>query len=255
MNVRILAALCAVAFALTLAGAPAAENAAPAAAQPPQQPVPPELQKVLDGIEGANKKVQDVRAKVNYLREIPLLDKRQESGGTLAFQKPDLVHLKLEELRKQGEPQRQEVYCDGTHWWVISHNDKQVEIYQASKDTGKATEALFLTVGYGQSPQKLLEKYEITLGETRKEKDAKTGKEVTVFRLQFVPRDTSAPARYAKIETEVADDLWLPRVIVLHESEGEIIHTYRLSDVELNPDLEKKDFVYEPPKGYQVIEP
>jgi len=221
-------------------------------AQAPGQDIPPELKVVLDGLDAANSKVESVKANIVYRRDIQLLEESQTSDGSLVFKKPDLVHLRL------GKPRNEEVCSDGKHWWVVSHNDKQVELYDAAGLESAATEASFLTFGYGESSAKLLEKYEITLT-SQKEQAPPPGNDpgapIICYRLKFVPRDKEAPARFATIEVEVASDLWLPRVIALHESDGEIVHTFQMRDIELNPDLTAETFTYEPPRGYTVLQP
>jgi len=249
------ATLCVIGAALAVlaaARALAQEEAPPPPPQPPEISVPPELKKVLDGLDAANSKVKSVKANVVYRRDIPLLDESQTSEGSLVFKKPDLLRLRL------GKPRNEEVCSNGKRWWVVSHNDKQVEIYDVAGEGSAAAEASFLTFGYGESSARLLEQYEITLASQKEEeRPAKEDRAVAVtcYRLEFVPRDEEAPARFAKIEVELTDDLWLPRGMVLHESDGEIVHTFQMRDMELNPDLKEETFTYEPPRGYTVLKP
>jgi len=235
----------------------------------------PELQRVLDALDKANEKLKDVKAKVRYRREIPLLEESQECDGSLAYMKPNLIHLKLE------KPRNEELYTDGKMWWFVSHDDKQVEIYKvasgeqdadaeqkegsgADKQAAPApAEASFLTFGYGQSSEKLLKQYRVTLessggpcgDEAAEEKAKESEAKVTCYRLRFEPRDKEAPAQFDAIETVVADDLWLPREIVLYESKGEIVHTYQLRDIKLNSGLKTREFTYKPLPGYYVKPP
>ncbi|GAF71551.1 unnamed protein product, partial [marine sediment metagenome] len=173
---------------------------------------------------------------------------------TLAFRKPNLIRLEL------GKPRNEEFITDGQFWWVVSHNDKQVEKYEAANSSNAAAEASFLTFGFGQSSKKILEEYKMTLEGTRTQKPKKKDTpEVTWYRMKFVPREKDAPARFAAIELELPDDQfeapelrWLPQLIVLHEADGEIVHSFRLRDMKVNPELEDKDFTYEVPRGYNV---
>jgi len=228
----------------TRAQEPAEENA-----REQERQVPPELRRILDALDAANAEVEAVRTQVLYTREIPLLEDSQVSRGFIEFRKPDLLHLKLR------KPRNEEIYCDGEHWWVVEHNEKQVEVYEAARSENVAAEASFLTFGYGQSSEKLLEEYEIELVETKQEPPDDEDTPITSYRLRFEPREEDAPARFAAIEVELADDLWLPRVIVLHESDGEIVHTFALHDIELDPELDEQDFTYKPPRGYAILEP
>lgn len=204
----------------------------------------PELKHVLDKLDEANAALEDVEANVEYRREIPLLDEAEECDGSLEFKKPNLIHLEL------GKPRNEELYSNGRQWWVISHNDQQVEIYPVAESEEAASEAAFLAFGYGQSSEQLLREYEVTLEGAHKQEKAPI-----MYRLKFVPRDEDAPAQFSAIEVEVTDDLWLPRAFVLHESEGEIIHTFRLKKIKLNRGMKTESFTYEPPFGYVVLEP
>ena len=250
------------------AGPPAAvEEKEPPAAAPK---VPPELRRVLDKLDEANKKVKDMTADINYTREIPLLEEREQCTGTLAFKKPYLIHMKL------GKPRREEVCTDGKWWWIVSHKDKQVEIYrverpreaspEAAGDGQEKTqaapaaetvapEASFMDFGYGKSSDKLLKDYRITLaGQSTEKVKGRSGKVLTRYRLKFVPRK-DAQALFYEIQVELADDLWLPCAIVLKESEGEIIHTLKFKNIKLNRGLKAGRFTYKPKRGYRIERP
>ncbi len=251
------AALCALvpagpARAAEEAPAPPAEASAQAHAEAQAEAalkaLPPELQMVLTKLDEANAKLQDVTAKVAYERSIPLLDEKQKSTGSLVFKKPDLIILKL------GKPRNEEVYTNGETWWVVSLDTKQVEIYTTAKSGQGSQEAAFLDFGYGSSSKKLLEDYNAEL--TGKAEAQTQGGQETVYRVKLTPKKRpDRPARYAAIEVEVSDKLWLPRVLILHESGGEIVHTYALSDIRVNTGVKDAQFNYEPPSGYTVVRP
>jgi outer membrane lipoprotein-sorting protein len=233
-------------LALPLGRAAGADEAQPRTDSQPaaRSELPPKLQQVLNALDEANKKVEDVRADIEYLREIPLLEESQKSNGTIAFKKPNLIHLKLQ------KPRNEEVCTDGKQWWVVSHNDKQVEIYSAEGSADAMAEASFLTIGYGESSENLLKKYVITLEDARGKQEGRP----KTYRLKFVPRKGDAPAaRFSAIELELPESLWLPSMMVLHESDGEIIHTFQFKNVKLNSGIKEKEFVYEPPKGYVIV--
>ena len=220
-------------------------------AQPATDPMdglPAELRMVLENLDRANAELQDVTAVVTYERVIPLLDEKERSRGSLVFKKPDLIALEL------GRPRNEAAYSNGEKWWVVSHDEKQVEIYDAAAEGEEAgRETAFLDFGYGAGAEKLLADYEVELVETRPAED-EAGE--TVYRLKFTPRQApDRPARYAAVEVEVSDVLWLPQVLVLHESGGEIVHTYTFGKVRLNTGVEDDVFEYEPPRGYTVLRP
>ncbi len=210
----------------------------------------PELRAILDKLDEANKKLTDCTASVAYERAIPLLDEKQKSRGSLIFKKPNKIVLKL------GKPRNEDVYTDGKTWWVVEHNDKQVEIYEAAQPGQGGQETAFLDFGYGRGSEAFLKDYivELVSQETRPIDDDKTE---TLYRLKFTPRPKKdePPSRYEAIEVVISDQVWLPQVLVLHESGGEIVHTYTLSKIKLNTDVKDDVFAYEPPRGYTVLHP
>ena len=206
-----------------------------------------ELRKVLNGLDRANEDLEGVRAKVVYKRQIPLLDESETADGQLAFKKPDYLHLRL------GDPRNEEIYSDGKQWWVISHEDKQVEVYPAADREGSIAEASFLTFGYGQSSDSLLEDYDISLEDTETRKD--NGQDLTSWHLRFQPRDKEQASRFSVIEVTITNEIWLPQKLILHESDGEIVHSFDLRKITVNPGLKEKDFRYSAPRGYTILKP
>ena len=210
--------------------------------------LPPELQRILKGLDEANAKVKAMRADVEYEREIELLDDFQRAKGYMEFLKPNMLHLKL------GKPRDEEVYTDGKLWWIINHDDKRVEIYEASGSEGAGAEAAFLTFGVNESANKLLARYQVELVDTitiPPKKEEKDKKPEVRYRLKFVPRDKKAPAQYAAVEVELPEGVWLPSLLVLYEADGEIVHRFRFTKLDLEPKLKPKDFIYKRPRGYE----
>jgi outer membrane lipoprotein-sorting protein len=228
---------------------PSAEAAAKPA-QAPRKELPPELRMVLDKLDQANRDLKDVTAKVAYERAIPLLDEKEKATGSLLFKKPDRIVLKL------GKPREEEVHTNGQTWWVVSHRDKQVEIYQAAKEGAGNREAAFLDFGYGGGSEKILKDYQAELVSKEVREGEDEGAKETLYRLKFTPlAEPGRPAHYAAIEVVISDKLWLPHELVLHESGGEIIHTYALTDIRTNTEVKDEQFDYEPPRGYTVLRP
>jgi outer membrane lipoprotein-sorting protein len=230
---------------LSIPGLRAAENDEPEEAK---RKLSPELQRVLDKVDEANAELENVRARVLYTREIPLLDESEKSRGRLTFKRPDKIVLRL------GEPRNESVHSNGEVWWVADHDAEQVEIYRVATDEGASREAAFLDFGYGRGSDALLKDYNVDIAE-KKIEETDEG-EATTYRLKFTPRPREErPPRYAAIEVVVSDQRWLPHELVLHESEGEIIHTYQLGNIRTNAELDEEIFEYEPPGDYTVLRP
>ncbi len=223
---------------------PGVGRAAGAVEEAPE--VSPEVRRVLSKVDEANRELEDMTARVRYKRSIPLLEEKKKSRGRLTFRKPDMIRLTL------GRPRNQDVYTDGETWWVVDHDRRQVEVYEAAG--GEDPEAAFLQFGYGKGSEALLEDYHVELVE--KQTQETDEEEWVRYRLRFTPREqTDPPPRYVRIEVTVSGERWLPHELVLQESGGKIIHTYRLSDIELNQGVEESVFRYAPPKDYNVVRP
>lgn len=238
-----------------VAPARAQETPAPIAPGPQEsdqgQPAPelsPQVKAVLDKLDAAGEDLVDVRARLTYEESIPLLEQTSRSRGTLAFKKPMMIALKL------GKPHREDVYTDGKVWWVVSHEDKQVQKFTvADQDSDEAPETAFLKFGFGKGAGELTREYEIALDSVQKPED-ETGP--TVYSLTFRPRKRKdVPMRYQAITVELTDDLWLPRRIRLEETGGEIVHVYRFSGIGRNEGIDDEAFDYTPPGSYTVVEP
>lgn len=215
----------------------------------PEEELDPEVKTVLTHMEEASEGLEDLEARVTYERSIPLLEEKQKSRGTLKFKKEDLIALEL------GKPRNEAVYANGEKWWVVSHEAKEVEVYEASDEASR--EAAFLNFGYGEGYEPLLKDYQVELtGKEEKKKDDET---IVFYRLRFTPRprkdEDQPPPRYAAVEVGVSSERWLPHELALHESGGEILHTYTLSKMKLNTGIKDKVFDYDPPGGYTVWHP
>jgi outer membrane lipoprotein-sorting protein len=208
----------------------------------------PEVRMVLENLEEAAETVTDVVANVTYERAIPLLEEKQRSRGTIRFMKPGLLALEL------GKPRNEAIYANGKFWWVVGHEEKTVELYKAA-ELGSGGEAAFLEFGYGGGYDKLLLDYDVAL--VTPEDDTSGEKEHTTYRLRFSAReDPDGPeAQYAAIEIVVTDERWLPHTIILHESDGKIVHTYAMRRMKLNTGLKEESFTYNPPDDYTLIVP
>jgi outer membrane lipoprotein-sorting protein len=213
--------------------------------------LPEDLRRILEQMEAVGADIQSLRADVEYERVIELLDEFEKAAGHMAYLKPNRLRLEL------GKPRNEELITDGEHWWVISHEDKQVEIYRMAGTAEGAPEAAFLTFAVGGAARELVEHYRIELIEGREPDAAEDGEaeRPALHRLKFTPRDENAMQQFAAVEVEVREGNWLPERIVLHESDGEILHRLRFLKVTRNPELKPEDFVYEQRKGYAEVRP
>ncbi len=213
------------------------------------EPLPPELREVLAKVDDANKGLQTLEADVCYTRAIPLLGDSENSKGRLIFESPDKMHINL------GEPRNEEMISDGRYWWLVDHRARQVEIYAADDDY-RVAEASFLKIGYGADTAALRKDYVITLlsVEETEPENKQDAEEKIRWHIAFEPRNDEKPSQFERMEVKVTDRFYLPETIILHESDGEIVHTFRLEKIRLNKELDDELFEYDIPRGYTVID-
>ncbi len=209
-----------------------------------------ELEALLERVDEANSELISVKADVSYTRTIVLLDESDSAAGTLAFKTPDMIHMAL------GEPRNEEVYSDGSTWWLVDHDARQVEIYEAAEGDAVA-EASFLEFGYGSRTSSLRENYSIELvavESAEAEGDEEPGT-VTMWRLRLEPLKDERPARFERMDVEITENLYLPETIILYESGGEIVQRFELKNIRMNEDIDDSRFVCDIPRRYRTVRP
>jgi outer membrane lipoprotein-sorting protein len=126
--------------------------------------------------------------------------------------------------------------------------EKQVEKYQISSDMDSPQGMDIFDLGYEYTTEKAKENYSITLLE-----DISTEEEA-LYHIELIPKDTF-DSEYDRILLWVREGLWLPVQYQMFESDGEIINTIELSNIQINPDIPDKIFVLDLPDDVEVLEP
>ena len=62
-------------------------------------------------------------------------------------------------------------------------------------------------------------------------------------------------SQYSDIRLWVEEGFWLPGKIELYESGGEVVNIIELKDIKLNKGMSDKLFIFDVPRGIEVIEP
>lgn len=199
------------------------------------------LDEILTEIEKANAAFKTLKADVVYVRTITLLESKEISEGELSYKKPDKVYLKF-------HPPRNEInVVDGKYVWIYHPEQKQVEKYEMKQSRQSSQGLGFFEFGYGESVSEVKKNYRITLLDTKNE-----GKK-RFYLLGLQPKDSKS--QYSDIRLWIEEGFWLPGQIELYESQGEIINTIELKDIKLNKSMSDKLFVFDVPRGTEVIEP
>lgn len=199
------------------------------------------LDEVLLAIEKADGEFKTMKANIAITRTIPLLDSTEVSRGKVYYKKPDRLHLKF------NHPRDEVNIIDGKHLWIYHPKAKQVEKYAVNKGERTSQNIHFFGFGYGESVASAKKDYTISLTDTM-EADKKR-----FYALDLTPK--SATSQYAKIRLWIEEGVWLPVKIELHESGGEVVNLIEFESITLNNRMSDKLFVFDLPKGVEIIEP
>ncbi|MBI2472680.1 MAG: outer membrane lipoprotein carrier protein LolA [Planctomycetes bacterium] len=195
---------------------------------------------VLVEIEKANVAFKTLKAGIVYTRTITLLESTEVSEGELSYKKPKRMYLKF-------YPPRNEVnIVDGKYVWVYHPAEKQVEKYEMINSRQSSQGVSFFEFGYGETLEAAKKDYKITLLDTKED-----GKR-RFYILDLQPKDPKS--QYSDIRLWVEEGFWLPGRIELYESDGEVVNIIELKNIKLNKGMSDKIFVFDVPRGVEVIE-
>ncbi|NLF29484.1 MAG: hypothetical protein GX591_01200 [Planctomycetes bacterium] len=260
---RCLSLICLLALATTAAavedpaGSPPPPATAPATqpadTQPASRPaVAPEVERLLDRVEAAGRKIRTLTAEVRYTEEEILFGERTTYSGLVWYaqdssgaQRPRF-RIRFDTIRSgrnRREADRDYVFfSDANGQWLISRNGeiKQIVKYHVAR-AGSDANPLELGQGpfpvpFGQRKDRVLSLFEVTTRPA--DKDDPEG---TAF-LKLVPRPEAADRfRVRWIEIWVNGD-GLPVKIRTEDTQGETRKTAVFAATKINPDLEASVF-------------
>ncbi len=200
------------------------------------------LDEILEQVEDANLRLKTMDADIKYSRVISLLDSEEISLGYLQYKKPKKLNLNF-------YPPRNEInVIDGTYIWIYHLKENQVEKYEIGGDMDSPQGMDIFDLGYGYTTEKVKENYTITL------LDDISTKEEALYHIELIPKDTF-DSEYDRILLWIREGLWLPVQFQMFESDGEIINTIELNNIQINPDIPDKIFVLDLPDDVEILEP
>lgn len=204
-------------------------------------PAGKDLDEVLAEVEKANNAFKTLKADITFTRTITLLESTEVSKGEMNYKKPKRLYLKFHSPRNEIN------VVDGKYVWVYHPVEKQVERYSMERGKQSSQGLSFFEFGYGESVQAVKKDYNITLVEIRDE-----GKK-RFYILDLQPKDPKS--QYSNIRLWVQEGFWLPERIELYESAGEVVNSIDLKNIKINKGMSDKLFIFDVPKGVEVIEP
>lgn len=204
-------------------------------------PAGKDLDEVLAEVEKANNAFKTLKADITFTRTITLLESTEVSKGEMNYKKPKRLYLKFHSPRNEIN------VVDGKYVWVYHPVEKQVERYSMERGKQSSQGLSFFEFGYGESVQAVKKDYNITLVEIRDE-----GKK-RFYILDLQPKDPKS--QYSNIRLLVQEGFWLPERIELYESAGEVVNSIDLKNIKINKGMSDKLFIFDVPRGVEVIEP
>jgi outer membrane lipoprotein-sorting protein len=200
------------------------------------------LDEILEKVDDANSRLKTMDADIKYSRAISLLDSEDVSLGYLQYKKPRKLNLNF-------FPPRNEInVIDGTYIWIYHLKEKQVEKYDISGDMDSPQGMDIIDLGYEYTTEKARKNYNITLLE-----DISTEEEA-LYHIELIPKETF-DSEYDRILLWIREGLWLPVQYQMFESDGEIINTIELTNIQINSDIPDKVFVLDLPDDVEILEP
>jgi len=255
MTIRIPLALSVAAFVVLAVPAPLRGSDAPP--PPPAKaielpPLPPELDAILQNVEEARKKVQRLAADIVQDRKVEALEITEKFTGAMKFEMPRLLRLELVNAQDKNDKR---VYVVGRKYaYIYRPKAKRVERFLLANINrkGEKSDNPF-EYGLAVDIRELRAKYTF-----HQEKDAKIGDRNAAVLVLTPRKEIPAATNYAKLELWIDKALWLPCRIVQHKSDGEIIETFTLSNIRINPKwggiiFKEKPFEFKRPRGVDLI--
>jgi chaperone LolA len=186
------------------------------------------VQYVTENLQRRYEMIDDATAQFEQHIRFGFSNIEQTFRGTLMMKKPN--HYRI-------ESEHQTIVTDGATVWAYSTANNQVIIDKYKENSNSLSPEQFmlnLPANY----------YTSVLGSEK----SSTG---TVILLKLVPKDDRSFVKSVKLTIEERG--WLVRkIVILDVNETET--TYSVKDTKLNTNIKDKTFVFETPKGAEIVD-
>jgi len=183
---------------------------------------------VTENLQRGYEMIDDATAQFEQHVRFGFSNIEQTFRGTLIMKKPN--HYRI-------ESEHQTIVTDGVTVWAYSTANNQVIIDKYKENSNSLSPEQFmlnLPANY----------YTSVLGSEK-------SSEGTIILLKLVPKDDRSFVKSVKLSVE--EHGWLVRkIIILDVNESET--TYTVKDIKLNTNIREKTFVFETPKGAEVVD-
>ena len=211
----------------------------------PASAAPPDLATVLAKMDVAASDWKGMRASLEWVRYIALVDDRSVEYGKIAVRRERGGGASM--LISFEEPNVYFLSVKGTKVEIYKPKIKTVEEYDLSDSRDKMENALLL--GFGTSGSYLNQHYDIKLV------GPETVNEQSVMHLDLQPKDPQAEMNNQRIEMWVSTEIWQPVQQKIYDRSPGDYRLYSYSEVALNPSLTADDFKLRLARGTKRVRP
>ena len=211
-------------------------------------PVPaalPDLATVLARMDAAASAWKGMRANLEWVRYMALVDDRSVETGKIAVRRTADGSASM--LISFEEPNVYFLSVKGSRVEIYKPKIKTVEEYDVSDSKAKMENALLL--GFGTAGSYLGQHYDIDL------MGAEAVKGQSAVHLDLRPKDPQAELNSQRIEMWVSTDTWQPIQQKIYDRSPGDYRLYSYSEVVLNPSLTADDFKLRLARGTKRVHP
>lgn len=205
----------------------------------------PPLDEVLARMDSAASSWQGLRAELEWVRYMSLVDESRVESGRIAVRRA-----------KNGDVEMLAAFQQPSTYFLAVHGDKAerynpktkiVEEYDLGQSKDKVENALML--GFGTSGSYLTKHYEVALGG-----EERIAGQPTV-RLELKPRDPLGELNNRPLEMWVATEIWQPVQYKVYDLSPGDYRIYSYSQVQVNPSFKASEFKLRLERGTKRTRP
>lgn len=208
-------------------------------------PAAPPLDDVLARMDSAASTWQGLRAELEWVRYMSLVDESRVESGRIAVRRAKNGDVEMLAAFQQPHPYFLAVHGDKAERY--NPKTKIVEEYDLGQSKDKVENALML--GFGTSGSYLTKHYEVSLGG-----EERIAGQPTV-RLELKPRDPLGELNNRPLEMWVATEIWQPVQYKVYDLSPGDYRIYSYSQVQVNPSFKASEFKLRLERGTKRTRP
>lgn len=205
----------------------------------------PPLDEVLARMDAAASSWQGLRAELEWVRYMSLVDERRVESGRIAVRRAKNGDVEM--LAAFQQPSTYFLAVRGDKAERYNPKTKTVEEYDLGRSKDKVENALML--GFGTSGSYLSKHYRVSL-----EGEERVAGQATV-KLELKPKDPQGELNNRPLEMWVATDIWQPVQYKVYDLSPGDYRIYSYSEVQVNPSFKSSEFKLRLERGTKRTRP